>query len=330
MKFFKLLGIAFIFCVLSILGFAGCDEHICEYSELWSNNNVYHWRVCIDKNCDKTSDKQTHTFQNDSCSICGYIKQSTNNDNQSNENNQYSVGLNYILNSDGKTLSVSGIGQCYDSKIIIPDMIDGKFITQIESNAFINLQGVKEIIFGCNIQEVKANAFVNCNNLDNIVFSNSITTISDQFVSNCPLEDLTIEKGIKYFENLNKEKVFAFSFVDKTLINIEFAQTTKWINSSLFVNCDSIQSVFIPANVIYIGSNVFYDCENIEIIAIADNSQLKDIGQYAFLGCAKLEEIQFPSGITNLGKGCFKNCTSLKKINNFGENKRFQRKIKAY
>ena len=143
-----------------------------------------------------------------------------NNNNENEANNQFSAGLDYVLNSDGQTLSVSGIGQCYDSEIIIPDFVDGKAVTTIASNAFVNLQGIKKVVLGSNVQEIQSSAFVNCGNLDNIVFSNSITTISNQFVSNCPLQDLAVEKGIKYFENLNKDKIFAFSFVDKTIINI--------------------------------------------------------------------------------------------------------------
>lgn len=52
------------------------DEH--NMSEDWTNNATYHWHKCLDDDCDYTTDKAEHIYDDDndmSCNTCGYIRQ---------------------------------------------------------------------------------------------------------------------------------------------------------------------------------------------------------------------------------------------------------------
>ena len=56
-----------------------------------------------------------------------------------------SQGLAYTVNEDGKTCTVTGIGTCTDSDIIIPYTYEGKAVTGIGHSAFSGLSTVQSV-----------------------------------------------------------------------------------------------------------------------------------------------------------------------------------------
>lgn len=67
--------------------------------------------------------------------------------------------------------SVSGLLSA-NTKIIIPNLLNGKSVIKIEANTFKGSQ-IEEIYFGKNIVEIGANAFANCQDLVKIGFFGS-------------------------------------------------------------------------------------------------------------------------------------------------------------
>lgn len=82
-------------------------------------------------------------------------------------------GLEYQLNQDLKTYSVSGIGECSDADIIIPRDFNGLHVTEIGNQAFrgTNIASVK---IHDGISAIKILAFAYCKNLKRVEMQNGI------------------------------------------------------------------------------------------------------------------------------------------------------------
>lgn len=85
------------------------------------------------------------------------------------------------------------------------------------------------------------------------------------------------------------------------------------IDSTSFWFCSFIKSVYIPANVIYIGEWAFSNCTSLETVTFADNSKLQSIGEKAFSKTG-IATISLPDTVSELGISAFERCESLTSI----------------
>lgn len=77
-KLFTKIMLCVCLCLPSAVTLSACknDEH--NISDKWSNNATYHWHKCLDDDCDYTTDKAEHIYDDDNdmtCNTCGYIRQ---------------------------------------------------------------------------------------------------------------------------------------------------------------------------------------------------------------------------------------------------------------
>ena len=79
--------------------------------------------------------------------------------------------LEYIINEDGITYSVAGIGDCKDENIVIPSVVGDKVITGICDGAFKNCTTIKSVTLSSNIVKIGAEAFSGCTSLKTVNFS---------------------------------------------------------------------------------------------------------------------------------------------------------------
>lgn len=78
--------------------------------------------------------------------------------------------LEYIINDDGKTYSVAGIGGCTEENIVIPSVVGDKLVTGICDGAFKNCTNIKSVTISSNIAKIGAEAFSGCASLKTIYF----------------------------------------------------------------------------------------------------------------------------------------------------------------
>lgn len=98
----------------------------------------------------------------------------------------------------------------------------------------------------------------------------------------------------------------------KTLILPDRLST---IGTQAFFACDSLEALTIPANTSNIGASAFAQCKSITTLTIPQNSNLYNIGSYAFEGCESLSGIvNIPSKILVLRDGVFAGCKNLEGI----------------
>ena len=89
-KFFKRLMVVLI-AFIGVFAFVGCDDdggdnsggntptpqqptHSHTYSSDWSSNSVEHYKVCTYDGCDKKESVGAHSYTNDVCDICGFVR----------------------------------------------------------------------------------------------------------------------------------------------------------------------------------------------------------------------------------------------------------------
>lgn len=112
----------------------------------------------------------------------------------------YSATLSFISNGDG-TCNVS-IGNCTDTKIIIPEISpQGYIVTGIQTSAF-SYASVIEVIFPSTLKTIGVNAFGNCRDLKSVIIPNGVTTIGEWAFLGCTsLESIVIPSSVKTIDD---------------------------------------------------------------------------------------------------------------------------------
>lgn len=214
-------------------------------------------------------------------------------------------GLEFQLNPDGKSYTLTGKGTCNVVNIYV-DLYQGKPVTVIGEGAFKS-SIIKQITLGNSVVSIGNYAFYFCKYLEKVVFSNNIKTIGDSAFQCCnKLKDLTIPNTVTTLGS------FAFSGCE-SITKLIIPSSIVSFGIGVFSNCYSLKSVTLPKNLEAISGFMFSKCRSIESIVIPDS--VKKIGIKAFEECINLEQIVIGKGVNDISNGeykSFKNCKNLK------------------
>lgn len=83
---------------------------------------------------------------------------------------------------------------------------------------------------------------------------------------------------------------------------------------SFAFDSNKLKSVVIPSSVEIIGDEAFADCTQLTIVEFEPNSNLYEIGVFAFGNCISLRDIVLPDGLKNIGGYAFEDCDSIKEL----------------
>ncbi len=191
-------------------------------------------------------------------------------------------GLEYKVNSDGKTCTITGLGTYSSKDLVIPSHIGGYKVTAIADHAF---QGTDIETFSGpdSITTIGRCAFKGCKQLKTAFLPDNITEISE----------------------------FCFESCDN-LYYIQLPQKLKHVGKSAFSLCTSLVEIELPEGVLTIEEKAFYWCERMTSINFPQS--LQTIGEIAFGGCKSLQEVVLPDFLMTIGKGAFTLCYSLKEV----------------
>ena len=92
--------------------------------------------------------------------------------------------LKFTISTDGKSYTVTGIGQCTSKDIYIPDTYLGKPVTGISYMAFHNCQNVETIRISDSITSIGKYAFSGCTSLKKIIFDDNSSWYRTNDVNN--------------------------------------------------------------------------------------------------------------------------------------------------
>ena len=237
------------------------------------------------------------------CTVCGYIittvaiKPSA------------SQGLEFTLNSDGQSYSVTGHGTCYDADIVIPSVYNGLPVTRILELGASN-DHWKEVTFTSieipnSVKEIGKQAFSYCKSLTSVTIPNSVTEIGEYAFIECI-----------------------------SLTSIEIPSSVVYIRKGAFLRCTALTSIIIPDFVTEIGEYAFNGCQSLTNITIGNS--VKKIGEYAFAISGRpertivfkgeipayaysdigfLTDVVLNDGVTEIPRSAFSDCSKLKNIN---------------
>ena len=222
------------------------------------------------KKCNaKYGELANHDYKNGVCTVCG--------------TRRISEGLEYSLNSDETGYTVTGIGSCTDTEIVIPSKHNSKPVTSIGAFAFRNRTGLTSITIPNSVTSIGRYAFEGCSGLTSITIPDSVTSIGD------------------------------FAFFDCTgLTSVTIPDSVTSIGGFAFRDCTGLTSIAIPDSVTIICAGAFYNCTRLTSVTIGNS--VTSIGGFAFAGCTGLTSITIPDSVTYIGAGVFSGCTGLTSV----------------
>ncbi len=183
-----------------------------------------------------------------------------------------SADFTYQVLSDGTAEITGYIGS--ETRIEIPETIDGYTVTSIGVYAFYECKNLKYIGISDTVETIEDYAFHSCESLTSIFIPASVTSIGKFVFNNC--------------KSLYKIKV---DLRNPTYISRNNCQAILQGNSvyeyELLYGC--MNTNFYQATSSRIANNAFYGCVGLEYAFIRDDAEY--IGDYAFYGCTNLEYV---------------------------------------
>lgn len=149
-----------------------------------------------------------------------------------------SQGLEYTLNDDGASYTVTGIGTCTDTSIGIPSEYNGLPVTAIGEFAFSNCTSLVSVEIGSSVLWIWMGAFAYCTSLIDVWFGSSLELIGQDSFAGC-----TSLTNVEIPNSVTSVAPFAFGRCT-SLRNIVIPKSVTWFSSIPFNGCDSLTNVY--------------------------------------------------------------------------------------
>ena len=160
-------------------------------------------------------------------------------------------GLAYKINDDRQTCTITGIGNCTDTVVEIPEKIGKYKVTVVGKDAFLDQTQITDISLPNGLLSIEESAFYGCHGLTEIVIPNTVTFAG----------------------------VYAFGVCDN-LKSIRLSSNLVEISVQLCYACKSLEEIVIPDNVKVIGDGAFAECP---LRAVSLGSGIKKIESFGLL-----------------------------------------------
>lgn len=201
-----------------------------------------------------------------------------------------SSGFECEIHKNGKSCTITGMGSCTDTELVIPSVIDGYLVAEITARLNSDVVSV-EFLEGINV--FYGDLFYECYNLKTVIIPSSTQSIPADAFDNCTsLESITVAPENKRYISMNgivydKDAGSVLAVPNHVYGDIVLPDFVHELPS--FWDKTEITSIVIPEGITYIGTN-------------------------AFSGCTSLEKVTIPSSVTSIELGyggAFNDCTNL-------------------
>ncbi len=267
-------------------------------------------------------EKLAHGFDGDACKNCDTIRAIN--------------GLEYVLNADGLSYTLSGLGSCTDTKITIDNFYNLP-VTAIGKKAFWCAEAITEISIADSVKSIEWGAFFGCSSLTTAYFDGTEIEWSKVIIdaSNSPIvnADFTFKEkapevstdpevgpeqsssGLVF--DLNEDGL-GYTLTGKGTCQDEVVYVTKYkglpvtaIKAHSFYESENLKEIYIGADVKTIGASAFNKCYLLEKITFYEGSSLEQIGENAFMHCDALVKLTLPDSVLTIGSQGFALCHNL-------------------
>lgn len=246
-------------------------------------------KVCNNKETERL-DMIKHVYEDGYCKVCSAQKPSE--------------GLTY--KKYGDTYTVTGIGTCEDSLLVIPLLYEGCPVTAIGANAFKGVTQIASVVLPYTINTIGANAFNGCSLMVEINLPVGLATIGQSAFANCDsLVEIRIPDTVTSVGNYCFEKCYCL-----TDIYIGSGITTS--ATDVFLYCESVQQVHVESLEDYavLRSKISYYSPG-AVFVIGDGEEFKissdkDQASGLYRGSATVIDVTFQQGVSYIADNLFR------------------------
>lgn len=224
-----------------------------------------------------------------------------------------SDGLSYTYNYTADAYSVSGMGTCKDTRIVIPSTYEGKPVTSIEASAFAGNSSITSVVIPNSVTSIGQNAFWLCSGLESVKIGNHVTSIGAQAFYGCDLlKKLTLGNNITSIGSQAFHNTLFY-------YNVE-----NWIDGAFYLTAKDGKTLYLLGSSLVSGEYEVADgtkliadaafSGNDELTSVVIPDSVTNVGFSAFFWCGGLESVTIGSGVTSIGGSAFSSCYQLKSI----------------
>ena len=175
--------------------------------------------------------------------------------------------LTYILESDGAVIT-----KCEETaeKVVIPEKIAGKPVTEIAEDAFQFCENLTSVEIPDTVQTIGKNAFWSCHKLQHVTLPKNLAAVGDNCFRSCGLlAELEIPVTL--------QKIGLDAFCD-----------TAWLKNQ------QTENPLVQVN------HILIDATTCSGTAVEVPDGVTEIGNFAFYNCGNLQKIMLPASVTKI------------------------------
>ncbi|MBQ9728102.1 MAG: leucine-rich repeat domain-containing protein [Clostridia bacterium] len=252
-----------------------------------------------------------------------------------------SEGLAYKLAKDGASYIVTGMGECTDKNVIIPQTYNGLPVTAVgeefvytteavaasaeessaesseEENsqeiAFRAVEGLESVTIPEGVTFIAELAFSYCEDLKKVTLPNSLEEVGINAFYSTPKLQYNDLEGLCYLGNKdNPYLVLAHPESTYEITECVVSDSAKIMLSSAFNYCRNLTSVMLGENLTNIGALAFKECTSLTQIEIGGSVEV--IGAEAFKGVSSLTSVTIGDNVKVIEEQAFYACANLSEL----------------
>ena len=231
-----------------------------------------------------TTDFAKHNYNDDNiCSDCG--------------SNYVSEGLEFKLSDDGSYYSVTGIGSCEDTDIVIPSTYNSLPVSSIGEGAFEDCDDLIGVIIPDSVTVIGRAAFYSCSNITSVVIPSNLTVIENAAFSGC----------VKLVEIINHSSLnlrlgsYDYGYIAEHALEIHTGKS-RIVNTGDYVFYSFDNKNYLVS---YLGNS------SEPVLPESYNGEGYAINEYAFYDCDDVTNVVLSSGVTSIYDEAFMSCNNI-------------------